>query len=324
MLLGAGWIRPAPVFCVSHSADVRPRAEGKGSGLSAITESIVSERVSVSIELYPPRGRKAVDRTLREVAAIQDAMDVAFTSVTYGAGGSTQEGTLELVLELSRLYPGRVVAHLTCVGANEAEISRLMAIYQENGVNDILALRGDIPEGMTREEAVSGEFRYAADLVRWLRTLGGLSSIGVACYPEGHPETPDKNEDMDHFARKVDQGADYAASQFFFEASVWERFMEQMTRRGVTIPLAPGILPVRDVAQVQRFAGKCGASVPPSVVEYLAPHQDDTEAFQEKSAELAAAQIQELMELGARHFHVYALNRSDILLRMVDRLGWRN
>ena len=163
------------------------------NGLSAVIDSICSEEVSVSIELYPPKGRVAVERALREVAAIQDAMDVAFTSVTYGAGGSTQEGTLELVLELAMRYPRRVVAHLTCVGANETEISRLMEVYQDNEVRDILALRGDIPEGMTCEEAVSGGFRYAADLVRWLCNLGGFHSIGVACYPEGHPETPDKN-----------------------------------------------------------------------------------------------------------------------------------
>ena len=270
--------------------------------MSAIIESICSHEVSVSIELYPPKGRKAVERALREVAAIQEVMDVAFTSVTYGAGGSTQEGTLELVLELERRYPGRVVAHLTCVGANEAEISRLMAVYQENGMRDILALRGDIPEGMTRDEAVAGGFRYAADLVRWLKNLGGFSSIGVACYPEGHPETPDKDEDMDYFVQKVNEGADYAASQFFFEAGVWERFLEQMGRRGVRVPLAPGILPIRDVAQVQRFAEKCGASVPGSVVDALAPYENEPEAFQEKSADLAAAQIQELMTMGVQAF----------------------
>ena len=314
---------PRPFFCVSHSPGARVRASRRSSGLSAIIESICSLDTSVSIELYPPKGRKAVERALREVAAIQEVMDVAFTSVTYGAGGSTQEGTLELVLELERRYPGRVVAHLTCVGANEADISRLMAIYQENGMRDILALRGDIPEDMTRDEAVAGGFRYAADLVRWLKNLGGFSSIGVACYPEGHPETPDKTTDMDYFVQKVDEGADYAASQFFFEAHVWERFLEQMGRRGVRVPLAPGILPIRDVAQVQRFAEKCGANVPASVVDALAPYEDAPEAFQEKSADLAAAQIQELMTMGVRHFHIYALNRSDIILRMADRLDWR-
>lgn len=293
------------------------------NGLSAVIDGIVSDGVSVSIELYPPKGRKAVERTLREVEAIHDAMDVAFTSVTYGAGGSTQEGTLELVLELARRYPRRVVAHLTCVGANEAEMKRLLDVYGDNRVCDILALRGDIPEGMTRDEAVAGGFRYAADLVRWLCNFDWLHSIGVACYPEGHPETPDKSADMDHFVRKVEEGADYAISQFFFEAHVWERFREQAAIRGVPVPVSPGILPVRDLGQVQRFAEKCGASVPKSVVDALAPYENDPEAFQESSADLAAFQIWELMELGVNHFHIYALNRSDIILRIADRLGWR-
>lgn len=293
------------------------------NGLSTVIDGIVSDGVSVSIELYPPKGRKAVERVLREVETIHDAMDVAFISVTYGAGGSTQEGTLELVLELARRYPRRVVAHLTCVGANEAEMKRLLDVYGDNRVCDILALRGDIPEGMTRDEAVAGGFRYAADLVRWLCNFDWLHSIGVACYPEGHPETPDKSADMDHFVRKVDEGASYAISQFFFEASVWERFREQTAIRGVPVPVSPGILPVRDLAQVQRFAEKCGASVPKSVVDALAPYENDPEAFQESSADLAAFQIWELMELGVNHFHVYALNRSDIILRIADRMGWR-
>ncbi len=290
--------------------------------MSRVIESISSADVSVSVELYPPKGREAVERALREVAALQAAMDVAFTSVTYGAGGSTREGTLELVLALSKRYPGRVVAHLTCVGSRESDISRLMSAYRQNGMRDILALRGDIPEGMTRAEAAAGGFRYAVDLVRWLRNLGGFSSIGVACYPEGHPETPDRAREMDHFVQKVDAGADYAASQFFFEPWIWERFLEETAGRGVRIDLAPGILPIRNLTQAQRFARKCGARVPRRVVDALAPYENDPAGFREASADLAAAQIQELTAMGVRHFHIYALNRSDILLRVAERLGW--
>ena len=290
--------------------------------MSAIIESISSPKVSVSVELFPPKDPEAAARALREAAAIQEAMEVAFTSVTYGAGGSTREGTLELALELAKRTPGRVAAHLTCVGASEAEISRLMAVYRENGVRDVLALRGDIPEGMTREEAVKGGFRHAVDLVRRLRRMGGLSSIGVACYPEGHPETPDRKKEMDYFVQKVEAGADYAASQFFFEARVWERFLEAAEARGVRTPLAPGVLPIRNLAQTRRFARRCGASVPAGVVEALAPYEDDPRAFREKSADLAAAQIQALTEMGVRHFHVYALNRSDLILRVAERVGW--
>jgi len=291
--------------------------------VSAITESIRSPETTISIELFPPKGPKAAARLLDEVERIHAGMEVAFTSVTYGAGGSTQEGTLQLVLELARRHPGRVVAHLTCVGADEAGLARLMSAYQSEGVRDILALRGDVPEGMSLDEATAGGFHYAVDLVRWLQGLGGFASVGVACYPEGHPETPDKARDLDHFAAKAAAGADYAASQFFFEPALWEAFLEGCAKRGVAIPLAPGILPVRDVEQVVRFASRCGASVPERVVAALAPYRDDPEGFKERSADLAADQIAALERTGVRHFHIYSLNKSDIVLKVAERLGRR-
>ena len=150
--------------------------------MSKIVQSILSPELTVSIELFPPKSKKGYKAVLEEVGRIQENMNVAFTSVTYGAGGSTRDGTLELVLELGKRYPGRVVAHLTCVGAAESELEKLMSAYMKEGMTDILALRGDIPEGMTREQATAGGFHYAVDLVRWLLELGGFSSIGVAFF----------------------------------------------------------------------------------------------------------------------------------------------
>jgi methylenetetrahydrofolate reductase (NADPH) len=291
--------------------------------VSLVTESIRSPRLTVSIELFPPKGERAAGRVLREAEEIQAGMEVAFTSVTYGAGGSTQDGTLELVLALAERHPGRVVAHLTCVGASEGDLGTLLALYLKRGMRDILALRGDLPEGMSPEQAASGGFRHAADLVRYLRRLGGFASVGVACFPEGHPETPDLEHHLAHFAEKVEAGGDYAVSQFFFEARLWERFMEECARRRIEIPLAPGILPVRDVEQLLRFASRCGATVPRSVVEALAPYREDPEGFKERSADLAAAQVESLQALGVRHVHLYSLNKSDIVLKIADRLGWR-
>ncbi len=282
-----------------------------------------SPDVTVSIEVFPPKSKNGEVRLLEETALIQEGFRVAFTSVTYGAGGSTQDGTLNLVLELAKRNPGRVVAHLTCVGSNEEVLSRLLSAYREGGMTDIMALRGDIPEGMTPEEAVSGGFRYAADLVRWLRETGGVSSIGVAGYPEGHPETPDRAKDLGHFVAKAKAGADYAATQFFFENSDYFRFVEEAAAQGLDIPVAPGILPVRDLDQVVRFAGMCGAAVPERVLSALDPYRSDPEGFKEKSADLTAEQISGLIEAGVRHFHIYSLNKSDIVLRVADRLGWR-
>lgn len=290
--------------------------------MSFIVEEISAPDVTVSVEFFPPKTEKGVDILRKEAARIQEGLRVAFTSVTYGAGGSTQEGTLQLVLDLARKNPGRVVAHLTCVGANEDSLSRLLATYKDGGMADIMALRGDIPEGMTHEEAVTGGFRYAIDLVKWLKAHVGIDSIGVACYPEGHPETPDKSKDFDYFAEKVKAGGDYAASQFFFENDLFESFLEEMAKRNVRIPIAPGIIPVRDIDQVIRFAGMCGATVPDRVVAALEPYREDPEGFKEKSADLAAEQINGLIGMGVKHFHIYSLNKSDIVLRVAKRLGW--
>ncbi|MFC1491246.1 methylenetetrahydrofolate reductase [Nitrospinota bacterium] len=292
--------------------------------MPVIVEEVRSSGMTVSIELFPPKTEKAAENLKEEVGRIQEGMRVAFTSVTYGAGGSTQDGTLKLVLDLAERYPGRVVAHLTCVGSNEEALTRLLSTYKKNGMTDIMALRGDIPEGMTQEEAVSGGFHYAIDLVRWLRELGGISSIGVACYPEGHPETPDRARGIDHFAEKANAGADYAVSQFFFENGSYLKFLEETARRNVGISVAPGIILVRDIDQIIQFAGVCGARVPDRVVSALEPYRQDAEGFKEKSADLAAAQIQELIDSGVRHFHIYTLNKSDIILRLADRLGWRS
>ncbi len=304
-------------------AAARNETEESGFRMSLVVDEISSPEVTVSIELFPPKSEKGAAALLKQVARIQEGMRVAFTSVTYGAGGSTQDGTLQLVLELAESHPGRVVAHLTCVGAGEASLSDLLSTYKKNGMTDIMALRGDIPEGMSREEAASGGFRYGADLVRWLRGLGGIGSIGVASYPEGHPETPDKAKDFDHFAEKAGAGADYSASQFFFENHMFEEFMGEMAKRNVEIPVAPGIMPVRDIDQILRFAGMCGSTVPDRVVSALEPYREDPDGFREKSADLAAEQIQGLVEMGVRHFHIYTLNKSDIVLAIADRMGWR-
>ena len=291
--------------------------------MSKIVQSILSPELTISIELFPPKSKKGHKAVLEEMDRIQENMNVAFTSVTYGAGGSTRDGTLELVLELDKRYPGRVVAHLTCVGAAESELEKLMSVYKKRGITDILALRGDIPEGMAKEQAAAGGFRYAVDLVRWLLELGGVSSIGVAFFPEGHPETPDRSAGLGHFVEKVGAGGDYALSQFFFENHLYEEFRGEAESRGVTIPLAPAILPIRDIDQILRFAGLCGASVPAWVVSELEPFWEDSEGFKDKSADLAATQIRGLEAMGVRHVHIYCLNKSDILLRIAERLGWK-
>ncbi|MED5578589.1 MAG: methylenetetrahydrofolate reductase [Nitrospinota bacterium] len=290
---------------------------------SKLIKVISDPSTSISIEFYPPKDEDSRFHLLKETKKISTLIDVSFFSVTYGAGGSTQAGTLELVTKLSQIYEERVVSHLTCIGATRSDLTELIKIYKENNMFHILAIRGDIPEDFSKDKLVSSDFKYAIDLLKWLRDIGGFSSIGVACYPEGHPETPDFEKDLEYFSEKIYAGADYAISQFFFESNVWESFLERCSRKNITIPLIPGVLPIRDIDQTIRFAKRCGANVPDGIANKLLKYKNDPTGFNELSAEMTSQLIISLEGLGSKHFHIYSLNRSNLIKLISDRLGWK-
>ena len=289
---------------------------------SQFIKNISSSHSTISIEFFPPKSEDARLSLLEEVKKINSLVEVCFFSVTYGAGGTTQKGTLDLVTKLSKIYEERVVAHLTCVGATMTELTELIKIYKENNMFHILALRGDIPEDFPENRLISPDFKYAIDLLRWLRIIGGFNSIGVACYPEGHPETNNFEKDFQFFSEKVFAGADYAISQFFFDPKLWESFLENCSRKNISIPLIPGILPIRDIEQTIRFAERCGASVPDKIVKKLLKFKNDISSFNHLSADLTTELILSLQNLGVRHFHIYSLNRSNLINLISKRLGW--
>lgn len=289
---------------------------------SLFTKVFSSSQTTISIEFFPPKNEDTRLSLLEEAANISSLVEVSFFSVTYGAGGSTQVGTLELVTRLSKIYEQRVVAHLTCVGATKSDLSELIQIYKENKMFHILALRGDIPEDFPKDRLVSPDFKYAIDLLKWLRDIGGFSSIGVACYPEGHPETPDFKKDFQFFLDKIYAGADYAISQFFFEPKVWELFLEHCAKQNISIPLIPGILPIRDIDQTIRFAKRCGSSVPEEIAKKLSKYKNDPLSFNQLSADITSELILSLESLGVKHFHIYSLNRSNLIKLISERLSW--
>ena len=289
---------------------------------SLFTKVFSSSQTTISIEFFPPKSENGRLSLLKEAENISSLVEVSFFSVTYGAGGSTQAGTLELVTRLSQIYEQRVVAHLTCVGATKSDLIELIQIYKENKMFHILALRGDIPKNFSKDRLVSPDFKYAIDLLKWLRKIGGFSSIGVACYPEGHPETSDFEKDIHFFSEKVHAGAYYAISQFFFESKVWESFLEYSLKKNISIPLIPGILPIRDIDQTIRFAKQCGSSVPDEIANKLSKYKDDPLGFNELSADMTSELILSLENLGVKHFHIYSLNRSNLIKLISERLGW--
>ena len=276
--------------------------------------------IRLSFEFFPPKTAEA-EGQLWQTAAALSAYRPDFMSVTYGAGGSTQAPTLATVRHL--LGMGLPAAsHLTCVGATKAETHAVVADFQAVGVRHFVALRGDPPGGVgTPYQPHPEGYANAADLVAGLRGLGDFE-ISVSAYPEKHPQSPDVAADIDMLKRKVDAGATRALTQFFFDNDDFERYRERVRAAGIAIPIVPGILPVHNLAQVQKFAGMCGASVPRWLAERLAPVDDRPQERAPVAIDLAARQVEDLIARGVGEFHFYTMNRATLVSAVCDRVGF--
>ncbi len=275
---------------------------------------------SFSFELFPPKteeGERTLWRTVREIEALRPT----FVSVTYGAGGSTQERTVRITGELARDTTLTPVAHLTCVGASVDELREVIGAYMAEDVRTILALRGDPPSGLgTAWAPHPGGLEHAIDLVKLIRSLGTMS-IGVAAFPEGHPESPSLEHDARILARKQQAGADFAITQLFFRVDDYVRLVDMAVAEGCTMPIIPGIMPVTDIKQIQRFADLSGAVFPKALAERFHQVADDPEAVIELGVEVAADMCQRLLDAGAPGLHFYTLNRSRSTIEVYEALG---
>lgn len=258
----------------------------------------------VSFEIYPPKNdaqHAQLQRTLEKLKAYRPQ----FISCTYGAGGSSREHTIETVQLLSSEYGLEGVPHLTCIGSTREEIIALLAHYQQQGVRRIVALRGDMPSGMLDP----GELRHASDLVALIRdAFGQHFHIEVAAYPETHPQARDALADIGNFKRKVDAGADSAITQYFYNADAYFRFVDDVRALGVEVPVVPGIMPISNFSQLQRFSESCGAEIPRWVAQRMRAFGDDSGAIREFAADLVASLCQRLLAGGAPALHFYTLN----------------
>src|SRR3954466_8173322 len=216
--------------------------------------------VSVSFEFYPPAD-EAMEHTLWESIRYLEPLGPKFVSVTYGADGSTRERTHNVVSRVQKETSLTCVPHLTCIGASRGEVLDIARKYWDQGIRHIVALRGDAPAGVTKYEPRADGFAYAADLVEGLKTVGDFE-ISVAAYPEKHPEASSLEADLDNLKRKIDAGATRAITQYFFDPTCYERFLERTAKAGITVPIVPGILPVTNFAQVIKFSKSCGTDVP--------------------------------------------------------------
>jgi methylenetetrahydrofolate reductase (NADPH) len=268
------------------------------------------DRRVFSFEFFPPKteaGVATLERTIRELGELKPS----FVSVTYGAGGSTRERTVEIVSRIQREAGICAMAHLTCVGAGRQEIGGVLDRLVDEGVENIMALRGDPPEGETRFQRHADGFGYASDLIGFIRQrFGDRLSIGGAAYPELHVESRDAEREVGYLRAKVDAGADFIVTQLFFDNAFYFDFVKRARAAGITVPIVPGIMPIRNVAQIERFTKLCGATIPPALFDELDRRRDDAEAVAQLGVAQATAQCVELLHGGAPGIHFYTLNQS--------------
>lgn len=272
-----------------------------------------------SLEFFTPKtdsGRSALLRAISRLASLEPG----FVSITCGAAGTTRERTADLAIEIQREHQLTTMAHLVCTGTTQAELGETLGYMHEHGIRNILALRGDPPRGATDWTPVEGGFAHANELAAFIRGRFELA-VGGACYPEKHHEAPSLEADIDHLVRKVDAGVEFLITQLFFDNDKYWAFVDAVRKRGVNVPIVPGIMPVLNLANLQRIASLSpGTTVPAALEEALRGAGDDDDAALEAGVEFAARQCRELIERGAPGIHFYTLNRSKATLRTVALL----
>ncbi len=272
-----------------------------------------------SIEFFPPKTAEGADK-LRAVRARLAQLGPKYFSVTFGAGGSTQKGTLDTVLDIQR--EGHDAApHLSCMGSSRDTLRAILAQYREAGIRRLVALRGDLPSGFGAQLAEAGEFRHASELVEFIRTeTDDWFHVEVAAYPETHPQAKSPQDDLRHFVRKVQAGADAAITQYFYNADAYFRFVDEAQKAGVTVPIVAGIMPITNCSQLLRFSEMCGAEIPRWIRLKLMSFGDDTASIRAFGLDVVAALCERLLAGGAPGLHFYTLNQAVPTEAILQRL----
>ena len=272
--------------------------------------------IEISFEFFPPKTPDGVEK-LRATRAQLAMLKPKFVSVTFGAGGSTQQGTLDTVLDMAK--DGLEAApHLSCIGSSKESLRAILEQYRSNGIRHIVALRGDLPSGMGEV----GELRYASELVSFIRAEhGDWFHIEVAAYPEYHPQARSPRHDLANFARKVKAGANAAITQYFFNGDAYFRFVDEARKLGVDVPLVRGIMPITNYSQLMRFSEMCGAEVPRWVAKRLESFGDDKEAIRAFGLDVVTQLCERLVKEGAPGLHFYTLNAATATKAICERLA---
>jgi methylenetetrahydrofolate reductase (NADPH) len=286
----------------------------------SIVSLFAQNRPLRSLEFFPPKDDAGV-AALRSTAEVLQRIAPDFVSVTYGAGGSTRERTAQVCAFLKADFGFTVMPHLTCVGHTRDELHALADQIHGNGFRNIMTLRGDPPKGAATFTPTADGLRYASELAALLKTRHADFCLGVAGYPEKHPEAASLDADIDNVKRKIDAGGAFVTTQLFFDNAVYLRFVEKCRARGITVPIVPGIMPVLSLKQIQRFTQMCGATLPTKLIKRLEAAGEHTDAVEAVGIDWALTQIRELLAQGAPGYHLYILNRAKSALALAAGLA---
>ena len=270
---------------------------------------------TISFEFFPPKTAEGIEK-LRETRKELARFNPEFFSVTFGAGGSTRDRTMETVLEIQR-EGFQAAPHISCISSSKAEIRELLKAYRTHGIKRLVALRGDVPSG----EVSAGDFRYASELVEFIRQeTGDHFFIEVAAYPEFHPEAKTPAADLQNLKRKMDAGANSAITQYFYNADAYFRFVEQCDDLGITIPIVPGIMPIYNITQLSRFSSICGAEIPRWLKLRLEEYGDDMASLRALGVDVVSELCEMLLAGGAPSLHFYTLNQSATIATIINNI----
>lgn len=274
-----------------------------------------NQEFEISFEFFPPKTVEGVEK-LRETRKELAQFNPEFFSVTFGAGGSTRDRTMETVLEIQR-EGFQAAPHISCISSSKAEIRDLLHTYQAQGIRHLVALRGDVPSG----EVSAGDFRYASELVEFIRAeTGSHFHIEVAAYPEFHPEAKTPAADLLNLKRKMDAGANSAITQYFYNADAYFRFVDQCDDLGITIPIVPGIMPIYNITQLARFSSICGAEIPRWLKLRLEEYGDDMASLRALGIDVVSELCEVLLADGAPSLHFYTLNQSATIATIINNI----
>ncbi|HXY62168.1 MAG TPA: methylenetetrahydrofolate reductase [NAD(P)H] [Nitrospirota bacterium] len=285
-----------------------------------ISDVLKQNKQGISLEFFPPKTTMGKESFLKVVKDLR-AYKPLYVSVTYGSGGTTQDRTLNALNWIRAETDLTVMSHLTCIGATRTSMDALMREYQARGIDNILALRGDPPKNVSDFDPALGEFKYAKDLVAFVKQYHYFS-LAVAVYPEGHLQSPSIEKDMDYTKQKIDAGADFGITQMFFDNRYYYEFMDRAAKAGITIPILPGIMPIIDCKRIKEFAGVCNATLPKDILDRMEPVTGIAEDMRKLGVDFAVKQVEDLMKHGVNYVHFYTMNRSDSVSEILSALGF--